>query len=64
LKVGRNKLDIQLAKQVTTLSALQDEIAPATLARIRRGEGNISPKTVGRLAQVLHCQVEDLLEEV
>lgn len=60
MQVSTLKLDIQLAKQIKGITDLRSDIAPATLTKIKKGD-SVSPKTVGRLAKILNCDVEDLI---
>ena len=62
LKVANSKLDIVLARQSKSLHELRSDISPTTLVKIRHG-GELRPKTVGRLAQLLGCDPADLVAQ-
>lgn len=61
MKIDPKKLDLHLARECKSLSDLRDGTSPQTLKRIRRGE-EVQPKTAGRIAKALGCDVADILE--
>lgn len=61
MKIDTQKLDMQLAAQCLNLRDLRAGASPQTLQRIRRGE-DVKPKTAGRIAKVLNCNVADILQ--
>lgn len=63
MKIDSRKLDLILARECKSLSDLRDGSSPQTLRRIRRGE-EVQPKTLGRIARALNCDVTEILEEV
>ena len=63
MKIDSRKLDLILARECKSLSDLRDGSSPQTLRRIRRGE-EVQPKTLGRIARALNCDVTDIMEEV
>ena len=62
MKIDPKKLDLALARECKSLHDLRDGTSPQTLKRIRMGE-EVKPKTAGRIAKALGCDVTDILEE-
>lgn len=63
MKVDTHKLELLLARQRKSLTALRNEgLSPQTLTRIRRGE-DVKPKTIGSVAAALGVDVTELLKE-
>lgn len=65
MKFSIEKFYIQLAKNEITLTALvkRSGISQKTLSSIKCGTQKPNPKTIGKLAKALNCDVTDLLEE-
>lgn len=63
MKIDPKKLDLFLARECKSLSDLREGSSPQTLKRIRNGE-EVKPRTAGRIAKALNCDVAELLEEV
>lgn len=61
MKIDNRKLDLQLARRCKIISDLRGVTSSQTLTRIRQG-GDIKPSTLGRIAQALNCDPEDILE--
>lgn len=61
MRINAQKLDMQLAAQCLNLRDLRGSASPQTLQRIRRGE-DVKPKTAGRIARALNCDVADILQ--
>ena len=61
MKINVCKLDMMLARRCMALTDLRSGTSPQTLTRIRRGE-DVKPRTVGRIANALGCEPEDILE--
>lgn len=62
MKVVGDKLDLILARQCKSLTDLRGSISPTTLVKVRNG-GELRPKTVGRLAQLLECDPADIIAQ-
>lgn len=62
MKIDHKKLELFLARECKSLSDLREGSSPQTLKRIRNGE-EVKPRTAGRIAKALNCDVADLLEE-
>ena len=63
MKIDKQKLDCELAKQCKAASDLRRQsFSPATITRIRRG-GEIGTKTAGKLARALNVPLERLIEQ-
>ena len=61
MKIDNRKLELALARKCKSMSDLRDGSSPQTLRRIMNGE-EVKPKTVGRIALALGCDVADILE--
>lgn len=63
MKIDNHKLDLLLARQCKSMSALRSKgLSPQTLTRIRCGE-DVQPKTVGVLAAALGVDPAELITE-
>lgn len=62
MKIDGRKLDLALARQCKSLHDLRTDLSPTTLVKARNG-GELTPKTVGRLAQLLGADPAELLKE-
>lgn len=62
MKIDNRKLDLQLARQCKIISDLRSVASSQTLTRIRQGD-NIKTSTLGRIAQALGVDPEELIEE-
>lgn len=60
MKIVSKKLELVLARQCKSLADLRGSISSTTLVKARNG-GELRPKTVGRLAQLLECDPADLI---
>lgn len=61
MKINKKKMDIILARECKTVSALRAGTSPQTLAKIQHG-GSFRPSTVGRIAKELGVDVTELIE--
>ena len=62
MKINKRKLNIMLARQQKSATDLRDYVSSTTLTKVMRG-GNVTAKTVGRLAKALGCDPADIIEE-
>lgn len=62
MKIDTIKLDLQLARQLKSMSDLRKVASPGTLTGIRRGN-NIKPSTLGRIAKELNVDPSELISE-
>ena len=62
VKIDAAKFDIVLARKCKTVTDLRPGISPQTIAKLRRGE-EVKPIVVGRIAQLLKCDVSELIKE-
>lgn len=64
MKINTIKLDVAMANACISAAELCEraEISNQTLTKIRNGERNPKPATVGKIAKALNCNVTDLLE--
>lgn len=58
MRIDRNKLDLARAKKMMMLKDLP--VSVVTIQRINDGK-ELRPITVGRIAEVLECEVEDII---
>lgn len=65
MKINLDRLDLAQANACMTGKEIQAKarISDVSLARIRRGEQEPRPQTVGRLARALGVSVEYLIEQ-
>ena len=64
MQINKDKLDIALANSRINLSDLRGKVSSTTLAKIRNDKNhNVTPKTVGKLAQALEVPVSALVEQ-
>jgi len=61
LKIDTRKLDLVLAAQCKNTTDLRGVLNPATITRIRKGQG-VGTKTAGKLAKALNVPIEQLVE--
>lgn len=62
MKIDKHKLDIALAKRCKSMTDLREDFSPFVLSKMRNNPNyEPSPKTVGRLANVLQVEVEELI---
>jgi len=62
MKINNRKLDVVLARKCLNLSQLRAGISPQTITRIRSGIA-VKPATVGKIAQALGVDPEDIIEK-
>lgn len=65
MKLNKNKLDVAMGNACLTLDAVASKtgVSITTLSRIRSGQQQPRPVTVGKIAKALNVKVEDLVEE-
>lgn len=65
MTIDRQRLNIQMARACYSVSDLfkKSDISKNTLKAAMSGK-NLKPKTVGKIAKALNCDVADILEEV
>lgn len=66
MKISPTKLEYEMGKRLMTADALSKAsgVSTVTISNIRRGVVKSPyPKTVKALAEALHCEPVDLLEE-
>lgn len=64
MKVDLSKLNLALAPECKNISELREVIHPRTLAKIRNVSGyEVRPKTIGKIAKALNCDVTELIQE-
>lgn len=61
MRISIDKLEMELARQCKTISALRDGASPKTVMRIRKGL-DVTPKTAGRIAKALGVDVAEIVE--
>lgn len=64
MKIDSNKLELAMGNACITAEKLADKtgIGTCTLTRIKKGQQNPRPATVGKIAKALNVKVEDLVE--
>lgn len=64
MKIDRMKLNLELAKSCMLLKDVCEKagISQPTLRKIRAGERNPTPATIGKIAKALGVAVSDLIE--
>lgn len=64
MKVSKKKFDVVIANACLTLGALANKtgVSITTLTRIRSGQQQPRPVTIGKIAKALNVKVEDLVE--
>ena len=65
MKIDARKLEILQARELLDNKELREkaDIGHLTLVQIKQGIRNIQPKTVGKIAKTLNCDVTELLED-
>ena len=65
MKIDARKLEILQARELLDNKELREkaDIGHLTLVQIKQGIRNIQPKTVGKIAKFLNCDVVELLED-
>ena len=65
MKVNIYKLNLAIANQCITVTDLCHKagIAEVTLRKIRAGERNPKPATIGKIAKALNVNVQDIIAE-
>ena len=65
MKIDVKKLEILQARECINNKDLRDraQLGYVTLTEIKQGIRNIQPKTVGKIARALNCDVTELLED-
>ena len=65
MKIDARKLEILQARELLDNKGLREKanISSLTLVQIKQGIRNIQPKTVGKIAKALNCDVVELLED-
>lgn len=65
MKIDVRKLEILQARECMDNKELKEKskISSLTLVQIKQGIRNIQPKTVGKIAKALNCDVVELLED-
>lgn len=61
MRLDPKKIDLLLAQSCMSLSDLRGTVSPHTIQRIRGGK-DITPKTAGKIAKALQCDVEKVVE--
>ena len=62
MRIDNKKLDMELARNCVSLSALRDNgISPQTMTRIRNG-ADVKPVTVGKIAKALGVDPVEIIE--
>ena len=64
MKIDKQKLEVAMANAVVGTKQLSDltGIAPAMMTRIKNGNQEPRPVTVGKIAKALGVKVEDLVD--
>lgn len=63
MRIDNKRLNLELARNCKTLSALRGEgVSPGTLTRIRNGV-DVKPATVGKIAKALGVDPAELIEK-
>ena len=62
MRIDKEKLDLILARRCMCISELRNKFSTVTLTRINSGE-NVQVKTVGRLANALDCDPQELIAD-
>lgn len=64
MKISRRKIDIVLARNKMTIPQLTESygVSRARMFAILNSQ-SVTPATVGKLADALGCDVEDIIEE-
>lgn len=64
MKIDKQKLDVAMGNACLTLDAVSKKtgVSITTLTRIRSGQQEPRPVTVGKIAKVLDVKVEDLVD--
>lgn len=65
MRVSNKKLEKLMARECMTMRELADKggLHIATLARIKNGDAEVIPKTVGKIARALNANVNEIMEE-
>ena len=65
MKIDARKLEILQARELLDNKELREkaDIGHLTLVQIKQGIRNVQPKTVGKIAKALNCDVVELLED-
>lgn len=65
MKLNRKAVDLAQARACLSRKELCEKagVSTATLAHLKAGRREPSPKTIGRLARALECDVTELLED-
>lgn len=65
MKIDSKKLDIAMAEACLTVNELskQSGVNVVTLTRLRKGNQELMPKTVGKIARALDISVEELIQK-
>ena len=65
MRIDIKKLEIFQARECLDNKELRQkaDIGNLTLVQIKQGIRNVQPKTVGKIAKTLNCDVTELLED-
>jgi DNA-binding Xre family transcriptional regulator len=65
MKIDSKILDIAMAEACLTVNELskQSGVNVVTLTRLRKGNQELMPKTVGKIARALDISVEELIQK-
>lgn len=65
MKINKKAMDILLAENCLSIKELAKKIGitPGNLTRIRQGQKNTRPKTIGLIAKALKVDINELLED-
>lgn len=64
MKVDRKKLDLMMAKNCMGISDLESAGIPrSTINNMNRRNNELLPKTVGKIAKALGCDVTKIIED-
>lgn len=64
MKLNLSNLEKNLAQKIFTSKMLAEKsgLSETTISRIKRGAQNAKPETIGKIAQALGVDVDELLE--
>ena len=60
MRIDKARLEVILARRCTSYRALRSAVSPQTIAKVRSGE-DVTPRAVGRIAQALEVDVEEII---
>ncbi len=65
MKLDKNKAEILMAQKLMTYGELakKADLSRTSITRILLGKHDTMPITVGKIANALECNIEDILEE-